>query len=133
NAPPGATIAVLAGAVFALAPIALFVSRRRTAGALGAAALLLLGGCGASGGRAKPVVVATTTQIGDFARAVGGNAVTVHQILQPNTDPHEYEPRPGDVTASASAKLVLVNGDELDGWMHKVVTEAGGHPAIVTL
>ena len=40
-------------------------------------------------------VVATTTQIGDWARAVGGDAVSVHQILQPNTDPHEYEPRPG--------------------------------------
>ena len=42
-------------------------------------------------------VVATTTQIGDFVREVGGNAVAVDQILQPNTDPHEYEPRPSDV------------------------------------
>ena len=48
-----------------------------------------------------PDVVATTTQIGDWARAVGGDAVDVHQILQPNTDPHEYEPRPADVEAVA--------------------------------
>ena len=36
-------------------------------------------------GQAK--VVATTTQIGDFARAVGGDRAKVVQILKPNTDP----------------------------------------------
>ncbi|MHB8644141.1 MAG: metal ABC transporter substrate-binding protein, partial [Gaiellaceae bacterium] len=77
--------------------------------------------------------VAPTTQIGDFARAVAGNAVTVHQILQPNTDPHEYEPRPADVTATAGAKVVLESGDGLDHWMSKVVSQAGGHPAVVDL
>jgi zinc/manganese transport system substrate-binding protein len=78
-------------------------------------------------------VVATTTQIGDWARRVGGRSVDVHQILQPNTDPHDYEPRPADVTATAGAKLVLENGDELDHWMAKVVSEAGGSPTVVVL
>ena len=32
-------------------------------------------------------VVATTTQVGDWARTVGGDAVDVHQILRPNTRP----------------------------------------------
>ena len=35
---------------------------------------------------------------------VGGDAVDVHQILQPNTDPHEYEPRPADVAGDGGAK-----------------------------
>ncbi|CAN5289861.1 hypothetical protein BH20ACT16_BH20ACT16_07030 [soil metagenome] len=30
-------------------------------------------------------------------RAVAGNRVDVRQMLQPNADPHEYEPRPSDV------------------------------------
>ena len=46
-------------------------------------------------GSSGPEVVATTTQIGDWTRAVAGDAARVHQILQPNTDPHDYEPRPG--------------------------------------
>ena len=46
-------------------------------------------------------VIATTTQLGDWARIVGGPDVSVHQLLQPNTDPHEYEPRPADVEATA--------------------------------
>jgi ABC-type Zn uptake system ZnuABC Zn-binding protein ZnuA len=78
-------------------------------------------------------VVATTTQIGDWTRAIGGNDVDVHQILQPNTDPHEYEPRPLDVEATTGAKLVLENGDRLDAWMAKVVSQAGGHPVVVDL
>ncbi|MFL5894059.1 MAG: metal ABC transporter solute-binding protein, Zn/Mn family [Thermoleophilaceae bacterium] len=137
NAPPGATIAVLAGVVFALAPLLAVVGRRRRpAAALAlAAAALVLPGCSGStaSGDSKPVVVATTTQLGDFAREVGGNAISVHQILQPNTDPHEYEPRPGDVSATASAKVVLASGDNLDSWMAKVVKEAGGDPAVVTV
>jgi ABC-type Zn uptake system ZnuABC Zn-binding protein ZnuA len=78
-------------------------------------------------------VVATTTQIGDWTRVVAGDAVSVHQILQPNTDPHEYEPRPADVQATSGAKLVLENGDGLDHWMAKVVSSAGGHPRVVDL
>jgi len=66
-------------------------------------------------------------------REVGGDQVEVAQILQPNTDPHEYEPRPADVVATASAKVVFENGDGLDRWMATAVSEAGGHPDVVDL
>ncbi len=101
NAPPGATIACIAGGAFvgvALARALVRVPRAAVAaGVLGALALLGAG-CGAGSGDDggdKLVVVATTTQIGDFAREVGGEAVEVSQLLQPNSDPHDYEPRPG--------------------------------------
>jgi ABC-type Zn uptake system ZnuABC Zn-binding protein ZnuA len=133
NAPPGAAIAVLAGAVFALVPVLRMLARLRSAlPAVAAAALLLLAGCG-SATNDKPVVVATTTQASDFARAVGGDAVTVHQILNPNTDPHEYEPRPKDIQATADAKVVFTNGDGLDKWMDDVVKQAGGDAKPVDL
>jgi ABC-type Zn uptake system ZnuABC Zn-binding protein ZnuA len=78
-------------------------------------------------------VVATTTQLGDFVRAVGGERVQVVQVLQPNSDPHEYEPRPDDVRALLDAAAVFESGDGLDAWMDKVVAAAGGHPRVVTL
>jgi len=134
NVPPGAAIAVLSGGVFALAAVGRLLGPRRLLGlAAAGSVLVVLSGCGSPSGSHGPVVVATTTQIGDWARVVGGNAVTVHQILQPNTDPHEYEPRPNDVIATSGAKIVLENGDGLDKWMDKVVSQAGGHPRVVVL
>jgi ABC-type Zn uptake system ZnuABC Zn-binding protein ZnuA/ABC-type Mn2+/Zn2+ transport system permease subunit len=137
NAPPGPAIAVLAGGVFAAVAAARVLGVRRTAGAVAAAATAaLLAGCGAAGGPAPPgqaKVIATTTQIGDFARAVGGDRAEVVQILKPNTDPHDYEPRPSDVLETGDADVVLLNGDELDHWMGQVVEAAGGDPAIVDL
>ena len=124
NVPPGAAIAVVAGAVFALAALPRSVP-------VVAAAVLLLAGCGSSGGR--PTVLATTTQIGDWARVVAGDELKVHQILRPNTDPHEYEPRPDDVKATSGAKVVLENGLGLDRWMDKVVSSAGADPDVVDL
>jgi zinc/manganese transport system substrate-binding protein len=139
DAPPGATIAVVAGAVFALAAGGRALTRsHRRAPALALAALVaggaLLAGCGSSGSGGEGLqVVATTTQIGDFVREVGGNAVSVDQILQPNTDPHEYEPRPSDVAGAAEAKLVFASGDELDSWVDQVVSDSGSDAEVVDL
>jgi ABC-type Zn uptake system ZnuABC Zn-binding protein ZnuA/ABC-type Mn2+/Zn2+ transport system permease subunit len=132
NAPPGPAIAVLAGGAFVL------VALRRTllVPAAAAAAALLLSGCGADPGPAGPgqvKVVATTTQIGDFARAVGGDRAKVVQLLEPNTDPHDYEPRPRDVLSTANAKVVLESGDGLDHWMGDVIELAGSDATIVDL
>jgi ABC-type Zn uptake system ZnuABC Zn-binding protein ZnuA len=133
NVPPGAAIAALAGGAFLVAALARAGRGRAVVAA--AALVLVASGCGVSGDGAKGrvAVVATTTQIGDWARAVGGDAVSVHQILQPNTDPHEYEPRPADVQATAGARVVLESGDGLDAWMGKVISEAGRHPRVVDL
>ena len=143
NAPPGATIACVAGALFAAAALAKALKgvlarapRGPVLAGAGLVALALLGaGCGGgdSGGGEKLDVVATTTQIGDWVREVGGEAVDVHQILQPNTDPHEYEPRPQDVEETANAELVFTNGDNLDQWMGDVVSESGSGAKVVDL
>jgi ABC-type Zn uptake system ZnuABC Zn-binding protein ZnuA len=70
-------------------------------------------------------VVATTTQMADFARNVAGTRASVTQILAPNTDPHEYEVRPGDVKALAEADLVLRSGGEVDTWLDDALSAAG--------
>jgi zinc/manganese transport system substrate-binding protein len=136
NAPPGATIATLSAAVFGLGALAraLRPFSRALVPAAVAVALLAVAGCGGSGpdsGQAR--VVATTTQIGDFVRQVGGNAVEVDQILEANTDPHDYEPRPSDVAAVADAEIVFTNGDDLDPWIREVVSDSGGDAEVVDL
>jgi zinc/manganese transport system substrate-binding protein len=139
NAPAGAVIAVVATGGFGLAAIARVawtrLSLRLLVPAAATLAALLVaacgGGSGGSGGRVD--VVATTTQIGDWARAVGGSAVDVHQILKANADAHAYEPRPNDVQAVADAAVVFLNGDKLDAWATKLVDESGSDPDVVDL
>ena len=71
-------------------------------------------------------VVATTTQLQDLVRNVGGARVSVKGILKPNVDQHEYEPKPSDAVALSGAKLIVESGVGLDKWMAKLIDEAGG-------
>ena len=135
NAPPGATIAVLAGAAFVLSA-ALKVATRPALAAAVLVAGALVAGCGSGGGGAqddKLQVVATTTHVADFARSVGGDRAEVTQLLQPNTDPHDYEPRPRDIQDVADADLVLTNGMGMDDWAGDLVERSGGDPRVVDL
>jgi zinc/manganese transport system substrate-binding protein len=91
------------------------------------------GGSAAGSGGGKIDVVATTSQLADVVREVGGDAVDVHQVLQPGTDPHEYEPRPADVTATAEAKVVFASGLGLDEWIEDVHEQAGGDAPVLEL
>jgi zinc/manganese transport system substrate-binding protein len=105
--------------------------RRLVATVLAVVAAVSVAGCREAGG--KPAVVATTTQVADLTRAIAGDDIAVRQILQPNADPHEYEPRPSDAQAIASAKLVIRSGGDVDDWLNGVIRQAGGKATVVTL
>lgn len=96
-----------------------------------------LAACGGGGGTTSahggPVVVATTTQVGDMARAVAGRRAGVRQILRPNSDPHEYEPRPSDVKAVTGAAVVVRSGADVDDWLADVLENAGSDAKVLTL
>ena len=86
---------------------------------------LAVAACGDSGAAAGgPAIVATTTQLGDMARNIAPGA-KVTTLLAPNTDPHEYEVRPDDVKALASADIVLRSGGEVDEWLDGALESAG--------
>ncbi len=98
-------------------------------------ALALVAGCGDStddGPTGERVhVVVTTTVLGDLVRSVGGADAQVRPLLHANSDPHDYEPRPDDVVATAEADVVFTSGLSLDAWMADVVEQSGGDPAVV--
>jgi ABC-type Zn uptake system ZnuABC Zn-binding protein ZnuA len=101
-----------------------------------AAAAFLLAGCGGGDGAAGDGtlrVVATTTQLGDLARQVGGDRVSVDTLVPANADPHDFEPRPSDVQAVAEADVVLRSGGDLDEWLGEVLDSAGGDAERLTL
>jgi ABC-type Zn uptake system ZnuABC Zn-binding protein ZnuA len=113
---------------------------RAGAGVLAAALIAAtVSGCGGSDSPSKAAaskpaastaplkVVATTTQVADFVRNIGGDKVKVTQILKPNVDPHDYEPSPADIQAFAQADLVVKNGVGLEKWLDEVVSSSGFH------
>ena len=104
------------------------ITRMRALGVLLLAPLVALTGCGQTTGAddGRVAVVATTTQLGDFTRTVGGDRIALTQLMQPNTDPHEYEPTPSAVQAVADADVVVEHGLGLDDWLDQVVANAGG-------
>jgi ABC-type Zn uptake system ZnuABC Zn-binding protein ZnuA/ABC-type Mn2+/Zn2+ transport system permease subunit len=141
DAPPGATVAVVTAgaflAAFLVRSLAELTARRRIV--LGVAALavaLLTAACGAGGGSdgsGRLAVVATTTQVADWTRQVGGDHVAVTELLKPLVDPHEFEPGPSDANAVANAKLVLASGAGLDTWITDLARSAGGDAKVVEL
>ena len=95
---------------------------------------LLAAGCGHDSSSASGrTVVATTTQVADLVRQVGGNRISVDGMLRPGGDPHDYEPRPSDVAAVAKAGLVFRSGGEVDDWLGEVIDDAGGDAQVVSL
>ena len=79
------------------------------------------------------MVVATTTQAADLARDVAGERAEVRGVLAPNSDPHDYEVRPGDVKALARARLVVRSGGDLDEWLDGAIDSAGADAPVVDL
>src|ERR671915_1923912 len=102
------------------------------------AVALLAAGCGEDDGaparsEAAIEVVATTTQVADLARSVGGDRTAVTGLLAPNADPHAYEVRPRDVEALAESALVLRSGGDLDEWLQEAIEGAGSEAPVVNL
>ena len=76
-------------------------------------------------------VVASFSILGDFVRNVGGERVNVTTLVGPNSDVHVYSPAPADAKKIADAKLVIINGLGLEGWLPRLVQSAGSKAAIV--
>jgi ABC-type Zn uptake system ZnuABC Zn-binding protein ZnuA len=97
---------------------------------------VVLAGCGGGdegSGGADVSVVATTTQVADLVRNVGGARVEVAAILDPEADPHDYEPRPSDAADLADAAVVFRSGGDLDEWLGELIDSAGADGAEVTM
>jgi zinc/manganese transport system substrate-binding protein len=80
----------------------------------------------------KIQIVASFSILGDFAKNVGGERVDVTTLVGPNSDVHVYTPAPADAKKIADAKVVIINGLGLEGWLPRLVQSSGSKAAIVT-
>lgn len=80
----------------------------------------------ASPANAEPLhVCATTPDLGDLVRTIGGDAVKVTVFAKPTEDPHFVEPRPSFVKALSTADLYVQTGLDLElGWAPSLLQTA---------
>ena len=72
--------------------------------------------------RPKLSVVAAENVWGSIAAQLAGDRATVESIIvNPGTDPHDYNPAPSDAIALAGARLAIVNGIGYDDWAQKLL------------
>jgi zinc/manganese transport system substrate-binding protein len=76
-------------------------------------------------------VVASFSILGDFVTNVGSDRVSVTKLVGPNGDVHVYTPAPADAKKIADAKLVIINGLGLEGWLPRLVQSSGSKAVIV--
>jgi len=99
---------------------------------LAVALTVALAGCGRSGASAVPAsgagataklqIVAAENFWGSIASQLGGTKAVVKSIIvDPNADPHTYQPTAADARAIAGANMVIANGLGYDNWSSQVL------------
>lgn len=82
-------------------------------------------GTGGEGGKLR--VVAAENFWGSIAGQLGGSKVAVSSIIvNPDTDPHSYEPTAADARTIAGARMAIVNGIGYDNWAPKLLGASPG-------
>lgn len=91
---------------------------------LAAAALFLMPATGAVAPK-KLTVVATTPDLADLARQVGGVNVDVKALAKPTEDPHFVDAKPSHIVTLNRADLLIEGGAELEiGWLPSLLESA---------
>ncbi len=54
-------------------------------------------------------------------------------LVQPNGDPHEFQPSPADAKHLKAADVVFVSGEGLEGWMDRLISASGTKNKPVTV
>jgi len=78
-----------------------------------------------------PYVMATESFLADIAQNVAGNRIRVDTLLPVTVDPHEYQPKPQDVTKLAQAQVLIINGLGYESWLQKTLDSLGGQRLVI--
>jgi len=81
---------------------------------------------------ARLKVVATFSILGDLARNVAGDRADVVTLVGSNSDIHVYTPTAADAQSVRSARLLIVNGLGLEGWLPRLIESSGSKASVVT-
>jgi manganese/iron transport system substrate-binding protein len=89
--------------------------------------IALLAGCQAqNAATSNKIQVATTiSTLNSFVQGVGGEYVSVKNIVPVGASPETFQPAPQDVAIVADANLLVENGAGLETWLDRLLRDAG--------
>jgi len=61
-------------------------------------------------------VTATYYPLAEFARTIGGDAVSVKNLVPTGTEPHDYEPSPKTIADLSNTPIFIYNGATFEPW-----------------
>jgi len=88
---------------------------------IGCAALL----SGHSFAADKIAVTTSFSILGDLVRVVGGERVSVTNLVGPNEDAHVFDAKPSDAKSLLQSQLLVSNGLGFDPWAQNLAKSAG--------
>lgn len=96
---------------------------------------LLLAACGNEGeeGAKEGNVVATTGQIGDAIKIIGGEHLQVTTLMGPGVDPHLYKATQSDLTKLDGAEAIFYNGLHLEGQMQDIFDQMAEEKTVLAV
>lgn len=94
--------------------------------------LLPLVAAGGASAQTPLTVVASFSILGDLVRQLGGDRIATRVIAGPDTDAHDFQPRPSDAEAMRGAGLLVHNGLGFDAWFDRLARTAGPNIRRVT-
>ena len=81
----------------------------------------------------KPLILSTASMIMDMSKNIGGDNFVYSSIVPIGSDPHLYEPTPGDVRKCNQAAVILKNGLTFEGWLQKLIDNSGSAAQVFTV
>ena len=72
----------------------------------------------------KLPVVATFSILGDLTKQIAGERADVKVLVGPGGDSHVFAPTPADAKTLSAAKIVVVNGLKLEGWIDRLISSS---------
>lgn len=109
--------------------------KRKARASAAAVALLLapgLAACGSDDGDgAGADIVVTTNVLGDVVRTIVGDDATVHVMMPPAANPHDFAPSAREAATMRDAGVIVVNGRGFEEGLLDTVEAAEGDGAVV--
>ena len=88
------------------------------------AILLLLNGFPIFAKDGQSKIVTSFSILEDLVLELGGDRVSVTNLVPRNSDAHIYSPKPSDAVAISNADLIIFNGLGFEGWIFRLIKDS---------